>query len=93
MQRAAYPFHVRLMMVNNSQNLLPGKFLATSREVEHLGHHQEHHQPAVGVDRRQAGGGELPSSVESGETSEGIGVGHRSGDPVWMESRINVARR
>ena len=56
MQRAADPLDVRLVVARNAQSRLSGQRPRHAREVQHLGHHQEHDEAAVGVDRRQAAG-------------------------------------
>ena len=51
------------------------RVVATSQRLEHLGHHQEHHQPAVGVDRGQPWrigyGGESISGSAGSRVSHG----------------------
>ena len=56
MERAADPFHMRLMMTEQLPEADCPALAGPPGKLEHLGHHQEHHQAAVGVDRRQASG-------------------------------------
>ena len=54
-QRAAGPLHVRLVVAQETPEPVAGKGVRHARQLQHFGHHQQHHQAAVGVHGDVAG--------------------------------------
>src|SRR5574337_1692208 len=56
MQRAADPRNMALVMSQELPERAAAGGLGDTREPQDLSHHQEHYQPAIGVDRGEASG-------------------------------------
>ena len=55
-QRAAGPVDMRLVIGQEPEIALDGKRLGQAAQLQHLGHHQQHHEPAIGIDGDVSGG-------------------------------------
>ena len=88
MQRAAHPFDVRLVMTQELPEAITWQSTGHLAQPEHLGHHQKHHEPAIGIDRseplRGAGDGfenvSVPASGCIAESREDVVMGMASCD-------------
>jgi len=53
MERTADPLDVRLVVAEEGPEIAAGHLARDGAQAQDLGHHQEHHQPAISVDRGQ----------------------------------------